>query len=353
MPDEKNDGGGELMQVTFSNREHPELGSVILPFPIPYEEYENSITRLASIGLGAVTARNCYIESVIDEAAVLQCLKGTLVNVDEVDYLWKNLEILASNGDFEKFECMAALKGYTDIKDLINLALCCPQATVIKDFSNLKEVGMDHFLTIRGGSAPADEASRQDGEQIMRELIASGKGHITPYGVVFENDMEMKELYQGGNFPAIGYEPSLADAILTPTVAPQEREMLRLLLPMPEKQLERMLERAGFETDRDYTLEFMFIQMPKEISTIIETGKDGLYEINHLCQILRPLEGPEMERLAAAVAMANAERSSQIRRLVENIDQFRFAKDVRTADDYGLYLIQESGRYGFDKDLAR
>ena len=207
---------------------------------------------------------------------------------------------------------------------MIDLALCCEQATVITDFSRVRETGIGHYLTINGGSAPVSEVEKQDGVKIMTDLIASRDGIVTPYGVVYDNGMELTQEYTGGNFPVVGYNTPLVEVSLTPTVAPQEREGLYLLLPMPEKRLERMLSRAGFETANDYTVSCEYMELPPEVNRVLDGHEDELFEINRLCRIVEPMDGPERERLAAAVLLAKPEYPSQVRHLAENLEQFDF-----------------------------
>ena len=49
--------------------------------------------------------------------------------------------------------------------------------------------------------------------------------------------------------------------------------------------------------------------------------------------------------------MAEPESASQIRHLAENLDQFEFVPEVRTPAEYGRYMIQESGHFGYDENL--
>ena len=88
-----------------------------------------------------------------------------------------------------------------ELKDLINLTFCCQQATVITDFSDLDAVGRNHYMNLHGGSASVDELNALDGEETARQLIESGSGTITPYGVVYDNGMKLEPVYDGRFFP--------------------------------------------------------------------------------------------------------------------------------------------------------
>ncbi len=340
-----------VMSVELGNAAHPEYGVATIPLPIPDDAYKSCLKLLEPLEIGGVTAQDCRVERVDSVLPSLKALEGTSVNVDELDMLAHILDIKIDDGADAKFEALLYAKGITDVREMINLALCCEQATVITDFSRLRDTGIGHYLTVNGGSAPVSEVEKQDGVKIMTDLIAHGNSVVTPYGVVYDNGMELTQEYTGGNFPVVGYITPLVEASLTPTVAPQEREGLYLFLPMPEKRLERMLARAGFETAEDYTVSCEYMELPPEVNQVLDGHEDELFEINRLCQIVEPMNVPERERLAAAVLFAKPEYPSQVRRLAENLDQFDFIPNVHTPEEYGKFMIQKSGHFDFDENL--
>ena len=61
-------------------------------------------------------------------------------------------------------------------------------------------------MNLHGGSARVDELEALDGEETARLLIGNGSGTITPYGVVYDNGMQMKLLYDGQFFPCYSIE---------------------------------------------------------------------------------------------------------------------------------------------------
>ena len=336
------------MQAIIGNPEHPEYGTIQISFPISDDKYAECIDALEAMEIGGVTARDCGIIKISDEIPALNCLEGCCVNLDELNTLERLLSVHAVNGDFEKFAALAASRKESDITGLINLALCSEKATVITDFSKLEEAGEDHYLTINGGHAPSD---RRDYYAIAEELIASGKGQVTTYGVLYDNGLEVEQIYKGGNLPPIGDSHRLVEAVLTPTVNPQDRDILDLFLPMPEKQLERALDRAGFETSGDYTVELEYMELPPEVNQIIKRNPISLYDVNKLCQIVMRMDGKQLETLAAAVLMAKPERVSEVIGLAKQLKEFEFLPGVSSEKEYGEYLIRESGQYNYDENL--
>lgn len=111
---------------------------------------------------------------------VLNELTGKSVTLDELDYLAKRLDSF-DDGEAAQFQGMAHKLGITQIKDFINLTFCCQRATVITDFSDLKEIGQEHYMNLNGGSASMEELENLDGVETALLLIDSGAGTVTPY----------------------------------------------------------------------------------------------------------------------------------------------------------------------------
>ncbi len=53
--------------------------------------------------------------------------------------------------------------GLNNIKDFINLTFCSQKATVITDFSDLEQVGREHYINLHGGCAKTEELENLDG----------------------------------------------------------------------------------------------------------------------------------------------------------------------------------------------
>ena len=60
-----------------------------------------------------------------------------------------------------------------------------------------------------------DEMTSTDFAKIGKELMASGKGITTPYGVLFVNeDIPFEPMYDGRHFPAFDYNGSNMTVLL-------------------------------------------------------------------------------------------------------------------------------------------
>lgn len=339
------------MQIVLGNKTHPEYGVATIPFPIPKEEYGHVLEVLAPLEIGDAIKQDCEVLECLGYYTVLNRMVGTNVNLDELDYLAKRIDSF-DIGEAAQFQAMAEKLDLTDIKDFINLTFCCQQATVINDFTDLEKVGREHYMNLNGGCALSRELEDLNGRETALMLISSGEGMITPYGVVYDNGMKMEQLYDGKVFPEYLYDASaIAVEVKTIDFDPSVLRSTCLFLPMPEEQIDRMLQRIGIEKDYDFKMELTEYDLPDEIIERLNIPYENLYDLNRMCEIISPMDAQERKKLAAAVIMAKAEYACEIYRLAKYIDHFDFFENIKTAEEYGKYMIRDSGHYEFDPEL--
>ena len=91
--------------------------------------------------------------------------------------------------------------------------------------------------------------------------------------------------------------------------------------------------------------------LPDQVGSALCLDREGILEMNELCQTIAPMDNAARLKLEAAVLMAEPEYACQVKHLAENLDQFQFIPGARTPEDYGRYMIQKSGRFEFDDNL--
>ncbi len=138
---------------------------------------------LNAMDMGDPLARDCQMDEILGEYPILKRLEGKPVNIDELDYLAKRLDSFCYAQEGAQFQGAAVSYDYSDMTDLINLTFSCQQVTVITDFSDLEQVGRDHYMVLNGGCASKEELDALDGYETALLLIDEGNGVITPYGV--------------------------------------------------------------------------------------------------------------------------------------------------------------------------
>ena len=343
-----------VIQAVLSNTQHPECGQVTIPFPIPVDQYDKTIEMLQAIDLGFSVNRDCKVDEIDSRYFVLDSIKGTLVNIDQLDYLAKRLDGFCS-GEVSQFQAMAHKLGLNDITDFINLTYCCQRTTVITDFSDLEQIGKNHAITMNGGAMPMDQYQAVDGRKDALQLIQGGGETVTPFGVVYDNGMKLEPVYNGHQFPVYPYDGLFMVLEVTPKRGLAEgKNPEYLYLPAAEHQIERTLLRIGVTSPHDVQIRIDCNELPEKVDKALDIehlSSDDLPALNRMCRVIEPLTEADMEKLNAVVLMEGPRDIDEVYALVQNLDQFDFVPYVQTPEEYGRYMIQKSGRFEFDENL--
>ena len=340
-----------MIQAVLGNPSHPEYGVATIPFPIPHNQYAHCMELLEALEVGDAVKADCRVEKIDSFYTVLKRTEMRTVNVEELNYLAKRLDSF-DTGEAAQFQAMAHKLELFELKDLINLTFCCQQATVITDFSNLDAVGRDHYMNLHGGSASVDELNVLDGKKTARQLIENGGGTITPYGVVYDNGMKLEPVYDGRFFPCYYYEPNAIPVAVTSKAEPEDTKHITwLFLPMVQEEIDRALQRAGITDPADVRLRMEDTQLPDEVDVLLDMEQESLADLNALAQAADAIPSDDMKKLGAVVMLAEPKSAAQIKNLAESLDLFDFAPGAHTPQEYGKYMIQQSGRFEYDENL--
>ena len=340
-----------MIQAVLGNPHHPEYGVATIPFPIPRDQYAHCMKLLEALEIGDAVKADCQVQEINSFYSVLKRTEMLTVNVEELNYLAKRLDSF-DTGEAAQFQAMAHKLELFELKDLINLTFCCQQATVIADFSDLAAIGRDHYMNLHGGCAKTEELDALDGEATARQLIESGNGMITPYGVVYDNGMKLEQVYDGQFFPCYYYEPNAITVAVTAKSEPEDTEHITwLYLPMAQEEIDRTLQRAGITAPLDIQLRLEDTQLPNEVDVLLDMEQESLAGLNVLAQATDELSSDDMKKLGAVVTLAKPQNAEQIKNLVENLDLFDFAPGAHTPEEYGKYMIQQSGHFDYDENL--
>ena len=129
-----------MFEAKLKSRSQPKLGALAVTFPIPEERYENVILALQNLQIGDAGKQDCCIESIrAPDCPALLRMTNTMANVDELDWLGKQLEsfdryeLLQFNAAVERFGLSAA-------DELIDLSFCAREVTVVSCQSLIKTI---------------------------------------------------------------------------------------------------------------------------------------------------------------------------------------------------------------------
>ena len=345
------EGDGFLFKASLKNNNIPELGTVTVEFPIPEAQYEETIRALNGIQSGAVVEQDCFVADIgTADCPALERLIGTMANVDELDWLGKQLEsfdryeLLQFNAAVERFGLSAA-------DELIDLSFCAREVTVVSDFNDLELVGKRHYLTVHGACDPK-ELENLDGKETALALISGQPGYVTRYGVVYDNGMKLEQAYDRKHLPPIWMAAnSILELKIRATGEDDPKKQEWVQLPTSQIKLERVTLRAGIASCGEMQMLFSGSRFPDAVDCALNFEQESPFELNQLCRACLNFKEQNFVKLGAVCQMAKPTCAANIRQLAENLDQFDFAPNVHTPEELGKYMIQQSGHYEYDENL--
>ena len=323
--------------ATLSYAEEKQLGSVQeqIELLLPQQERNQHPT------IESIRAPDC--------PALLR-MTSTMANVDELDWLGKQLEsfdryeLLQFNAAVERFGLSAA-------DELIDLSFCAREVTVVSDFNDLELVGKRHYLTVHGACDPK-ELENLDGKETALALISGQPGYVTRYGVVYDNGIKLEQAYDRKHLPPIWMpESCILELKLRATGEDDPKKQEWVQLPASRMKLERAMLRAGIASCGEMQMLFSGSRFPDAVDCALDFERESLFELNRLCQICSNFKEQDFVKLGAVCQMAKPTCAANICQLAENLDQFDFAPNVHTPEELGKYMIQQSGHYEYDENL--
>ena len=105
-----------MFQAVLSNRDHPEYGTVSIPFPIPRDQYAHCMELLAALEIGDAVKADCKVVEFDSAYNVLKRMEQCTVNVEELNYLAKRLDSF-DTGEAAQFQAMAHKLELFELKD--------------------------------------------------------------------------------------------------------------------------------------------------------------------------------------------------------------------------------------------
>ena len=344
-------GVKNVFEATLKNRISAHFAPVTITFPIPEDQYEQAILALEKSQIGDARVQDCLIDNVhAPNCPALNRMTGTMANVDELDWLGKQLE---SFDRYELLQFSASVErfGLSAADELIDLSFCAREVTVVSDFTDLEKTGKRHYLTVHGACDPK-ELENLDGKETALALISGQSGYVTRYGVVYDNGIKLEQAYDRKHLPPIWMpESCILELKLRATGEDDPKKQEWVQLPASRMKLERAMLRAGIASCGEMQMLFSGSRFPAAVDCVLDFEHESLFELNRLCHACSNFKEQDFVKLGAVCQMAKPTCAANIRQLAENLDQFDFAPNAHTPEELGRDMIQRSGHYEYDENL--
>ena len=307
-------------------------------FPCTESEYQAACRELE------LKDNYAFVRDVVEPKA-LALKKDTFVNLDEINYLAKRMN---SFDQKELFSFFAAVEAgdYVSTKDLINLTFNQTCYTLIRDVSNLKSVGKNYVLC-REVAISADELEKMDLEKIGRELLSTGKGIPTKYGLLFRNeDVAFETLYKGKGFPAYYYTGG--EVLGVEIENGGERDYI--YFPCEETEIDRALQRIGASDISECSKNIDFCGGDKEWEDYFNDllQKNDIESVNAISSAINRLSSnsdaisENLYKLSAVMEFAGVTSADteKVIRLAGCLDEFEYYREIGNDYNLGTKLIE-------------
>ena len=285
----------------------------------------------------------------ITEPEELKYLERDEWNIEELNFLAKRMESFDKR-EQSQFDAAVSIFRPKTVEALINYTYNLPRFTLISDFSTPNAIGVSHILN-RKQVMSLDEMSSTDFAKIGKELMQSGKGITTPYGVLFVNeDIPFEPVYDGRHFPEYDYKGSLATVAVS-----RKGETEYLYLPCSIQDINHALSKLPAKTWGECECLLESSNFPAEDWS--ENSKsilanEGIYCLNNACEALQRLyDKSDFEKLSAAMQMADVDDSESIVVLANQLNNFIYIPDAKDKEDVGRYWIDNIVGYEYDEAL--
>ena len=315
-----------------------------IEFPCSDSELRSKLEQLHP---AALHSDSIFILSV-QEPTALSVLGDQFLDLDELNYLAKRMDSFDMK-ELCQFYAAAQHEGFHDLRDLINLTFNLPCYTVVQNLSSMEAVGKVHYLTIHGAMS-RDEQQRTDFAAIGRELIRSGKGRATEFGLLFRNDeIPFEEVYDGTVFPDYDYN---GESLVT-AAAQYNGKIEHLYLPCDSLAITKAMYRlgAGSVSDLNFTLEDISTNSPAWFDRLKQILTDeGIYEVNRVVEAINSAD-MNLDKLTALIAYAGRTDAASIAAIAERMEDFVFIPGAADESDVSRYFIERNREYTLHPDL--
>ena len=276
----------------------------------------------------------------------LQKLEGQFLNMDEVYFFARRMEHLT---EYER-KVLAVYVNDCDvstIKDLINLTFSMKGLSLLTDFSDASQVGV-RLYTDEFSEIPEEQ---MDFTEFAKNALKESNVKVLPYGVLVDHGFELLEVYNGKTSPKF-IVPEETVVVVEVQNTTGDREYL--YLPTDICSMDKVKERLQVREYREMKVtEVKNLRLPDTLVSIPEDINEiqQLTLFNEMCRKVRRFQEAELKQLATAVQFTGLINFSNVAYIATHLNEFEINPTVHNDEEYGKYLITESGLFEVDELL--
>lgn len=300
-------------------------------------------------GIANTAKTSAIVDEVIYNDQANAMFSGKEMNLDKLNYLAKRLDSLG-NKELETFYAVSYGEQVDNLNDLINLTFNTHCASVVRDFYNLDKVGKEMYLTAEEAVSPRVLEELNGAKYLASVMAENPHPMVTPYGVVYKNSNPYEQVYDGIHFPQYAWEESIADITLE-----YKGNSEYLYLPCEPSEISKAMERLGVSDIKECEVLLESNLISDEIISVVDTeeryGLEQINNYNHLAKRIQEVGTKEMPFIKNLLIDLSPKTMKDLDAIFESSHEFELFDGIHTAEDYGRYMICESGHFEYDENL--
>lgn len=278
----------------------------------------------------------------------LKGLEGQFIDPDVLNFLAQKMDSF-DNKELKKFNAIVRTYNIDTPRELVNLTYNMHYYTLIEDMSNVEAIGRTHMLT-REQALSTDNSEGYDFYKIGQELMESGTGKLTQYGIIFVNDdLEYEKPYVGKSLPSFEYDGS---KIITVELINDDKSAY-VYLPDCPFAIDRAVNRIEAESVEECKVYVEGCNIEEGYERILGDvlENEGVYALNNFVAELKKLDRWRLYDFKAIIEYADVSDSENLIRLAQNINCFIVYDEVDNSEELAREWIDAHDEYYINTDL--
>lgn len=314
-----------------------------LAFPMGYQERQEAM-KFGAEGTNEIGVVDCSLEGLKTHLAGLTLRPGQ--GIQELEFLDRHTDCMTER---EKciFQAALEIEEPRSVMEIVNLSCNLDKFVLYDDVSNHEELGK----RVLGNEEMSEKVSLYlDYGAAGEKYAGSHAGCFTQLGYAVRTGEALEPLYDGKYLPKPGYDKScvIQAWLSSPYYAAGHYRYYPVSLPASDDRLALAEEKLGFRKLDEY--EVSGISCPvRELECCLPFSRD-IREMNAFAGLLaeRNILGDAgtREKLFAVLEAEVPENMTEAMEIAAGLERYTILpEDIRTADDYADYFLEEAQIY--------
>lgn len=306
----------------------------------PYDTFfpctEETINRVCEqIGVPNSAKTTVSVKEVVDDSRANEMLQGQSYNIAQLNFLTKVLESF-SEDQLNTFYALVYTRKTNNIKQLINLTYNLNNVSLVNNLYDIESAGRKMYLDTQG-YVDAEKFKEFNGKDYFKQALENNIEHvITPYGILFVNNKNYEEVFDGKHLPFFDYTNKGSVSIS------YEKKREYLYFPFQKTEIVKALENLGVEDIRSTSILVDAPYISDKAHLSILDGDEiynKLMDFSAYSYYYTSLTKEDKNKLNFLMDTFETESAKDLEKVIKNLNFFNVREEIHNSCEYGEYII--------------